>query len=106
MHAAISTRSDAIAKLCRRYHVWRLDIFGSATRDQDFDPARSDADVLVAFEPDIKPTIALLLDVEDALREAPGRPVDLIERRVIETGPNYLHPRRILHEAEPLHVAG
>ena len=37
MHAAINARRDALAALCRRLHVRRLKVFGSATRDADFD---------------------------------------------------------------------
>lgn len=106
MHTAVSENAEAIAELCRRFHVQRLDVFGSATRDQDFDPQRSDADFLIEFEPGTNPTIELLLDLEDALQQALGRPVDLVERQVIETSPNYLRRRRILSEAEPLYVAG
>jgi predicted nucleotidyltransferase len=106
VHAAVSAKSDAIAELCRHFHVRRLDVFGSAARDKDFEPQRSDADFMIEFEPDVKPTIALLLDVEEALRQTLGRPVDLVERKVIETSPNYLRRRRILREAEPLYVAG
>jgi hypothetical protein len=39
-----------LVELCRRHHVIRLSLFGSATRD-DFDPERSDLDFLVEFEP-------------------------------------------------------
>ena len=40
--------SDALAGLCRRFHVRRLDLFGSAA-DGRFDPARSDLDFLASF---------------------------------------------------------
>ena len=39
-----------IAELCRRFHVNRLEVFGSAARGSDFDPARSDVDLLVSYE--------------------------------------------------------
>lgn len=39
---------EAIEELCRRYHVTRLDVFGSALRD-DFRPGESDLDLLVEF---------------------------------------------------------
>ena len=39
---------DPIAEICRRHGVKRLELFGSAARD-DFDPARSDVDFLVEF---------------------------------------------------------
>src|ERR1043165_546651 len=37
-----------IAELCRRHGAVRLDVFGSAARD-DLDPTRSDYDFLVRF---------------------------------------------------------
>jgi predicted nucleotidyltransferase len=37
-----------LVELCRRYGVRRLDLFGSAARD-DFKPATSDLDFLVEF---------------------------------------------------------
>ncbi len=49
MIAAIEEHRAELAELCRRHHVLRLALFGSATRD-DFDPQRSDLDFLVDFE--------------------------------------------------------
>ena len=40
---------EALITLCRRFHVRRLELFGSATR-KDFDTQRSDLDFLVDFE--------------------------------------------------------
>ncbi len=48
----ITEKRDDLIAACKRFDVARLDIFGSAARGDDFDPARSDADVLVAFRPD------------------------------------------------------
>jgi len=44
------SKLDAIADACRRHQVLRMHLFGSALRD-DFDPARSDLDLLVEFQP-------------------------------------------------------
>jgi predicted nucleotidyltransferase len=41
---------DAIADACRRHHVARLDVFGSALRS-DYRPGESDIDLLVEFQP-------------------------------------------------------
>lgn len=106
MHALVSARRDAIAELCRRFHVRRLDVFGSAARGTDFDTQRSDADFLIEFEPDTEPTIGLLLDLEAALASTLGRSVDLVERTAIEESRNYLRRRQIMEEAEPVYVAG
>ena len=40
----------AIAQACARFGVARLDVFGSALRD-DFRPGQSDLDLLVEFSP-------------------------------------------------------
>jgi predicted nucleotidyltransferase len=48
MVANLENRLDAIRAACERFHVLRLDAFGSAIRD-DFEPGRSDIDLLVDF---------------------------------------------------------
>jgi len=106
MHTVVSSKREALAELCGRFHVRRLEVFGSAARATDFDTQRSDADFLIEFEPGITPTITLLLDIEDALQHELGRPVDVVERQVVEASPNYLRRRRILTEAEQVYVAG
>jgi predicted nucleotidyltransferase len=55
MHSLIAAQRSAIADVCRRYQVRRLDVFGSAARGTDFDPERSDADFLVEFAPMLRP---------------------------------------------------
>ena len=49
MIRAIQDKLDAIEALCRRFHVARLEVFGSAAGD-DFDPDTSDLDFLVEFQ--------------------------------------------------------
>ena len=68
-----------IHDLCRTHKVSRLFLIGSAT-GADFDPAKSDVDFLVVFEPHERKGFddvyfLLLQDLERLLR----RPVDLIE---------------------------
>jgi predicted nucleotidyltransferase len=106
MHAAVTSKREALAELCRCFHVRRLEVFGSATRDQDFDPQRSDADLLIEFEPGADPSSARFLDLKEALEQTLERPVDLVERVAVEQSRNYLRRRRILQEAEPIFVAG
>ena len=48
MVAILEDGLDAIRAACERFHVVRLDAFGSAVRD-DFEPGRSDIDLLVDF---------------------------------------------------------
>ncbi len=45
----IEAHRTEVAELCRRYHVERLEVFGSAARGTDFDPQRSNVDRLVTY---------------------------------------------------------
>jgi len=100
MNAVVDDRLGQIEELCRRFAVRRLALFGSAVRD-DFDPAQSDLDFLVEFEP-LPPQrhadayFGLLADLESLF----GRRVDLLEsaalrnpyrRREIEATQVLLH---------------
>lgn len=67
---------DAIAEFCRRNHIRKLSIFGSALSDS-FSP-ESDIDVLVEFELGHVPGLALIR-MQDELSEIfGGRKVDLV----------------------------
>ncbi|MCK9374884.1 MAG: nucleotidyltransferase family protein [Syntrophobacterales bacterium] len=70
----ISFPKEMIAEFCRRHHIKKLAIFGSALRP-DF-RADSDIDVLVEFEPDHIPGLAFFA-MADELSEILGRKVDL-----------------------------
>ncbi len=85
MHAAIADKREVLAALCRRYGVARLEIFGSASRGTDFDPQTSDADFLVEFNRDsgLAP-FDQFFDLAEALRDALGRPVDLVESGTVQ----------------------
>ena len=39
MHSAIAQHRAGIATICQRFHVSRLEVFGSAARADDFNPA-------------------------------------------------------------------
>ena len=78
MIAAVDAHRPGIAALCRRFHVQRMEVFGSAARGTDFDPARSDVDLLVTYLPGHPATLAAHLNLRDALASLLGRPVDLV----------------------------
>lgn len=105
MHSLIGVKRPEIAALCRRFHVRRLEVFGSAARGEDFDPARSDADFLVEFGPDADQEFDAYAGMKQALERMLDRPVDLVERQAIEQSRNYIRRRRILGEAKPVYVA-
>jgi predicted nucleotidyltransferase len=70
----ISLPRAKIAEFCRKHHMKKLAIFGSALRP-DF-RADSDIDVLVEFKPDHVPGLAFFA-MADELSEILGRKVDL-----------------------------
>lgn len=49
MVALVENKMAEIRKLCAKYAVLRLEVFGSAATGEDFDPERSDFDFLVEF---------------------------------------------------------
>jgi uncharacterized protein len=78
MHAHVETRRPALIEVCRRFGVRKLEVFGSAS-GTDFDPQRSDVDVLVRFSDvsSVDPMgeyFGLKVQLEGVL----GRPVDLL----------------------------
>lgn len=78
MALSLDDLRDEIAAICRRYHVRRLDLFGSAA-GADFDPGRSDVDVLVEFDLDpAGPTIDTYFGLKNSLEALFERPVDLV----------------------------
>lgn len=78
MHAMIERHRDALAGLCRQFHVRKLDLFGSAAAGS-FDPTRSDLDFLVELE-DLEPEAfaAAYFGLLEGLSELFGRSVDLV----------------------------
>ena len=84
MLQTIEVNRQAIAALCRRFHVSRLDVFGSAARGIDFDPRTSDVDLLVTYLPGHHPGIGAWQDLRDALADLLGRPVDLVMETAVE----------------------
>lgn len=65
-----------IADICRRYHVRRLQMFGSAATGQE--RPDSDVDLLVEFIPGEAPSGFALVDMQDELSAAfDGRKIDL-----------------------------
>ena len=74
-------RREELRELCRRFHVRRLGLFGSAA-GEDFDPERSDLDFLVEFEPEAL-SFDIYFDLKEALEALFGRKVNLVEQSAI-----------------------
>lgn len=67
---------QAVEAICRRYHVRRLSLFGSAATGEE--RPDSDVDLLVEFEPGKAPSGFALVDMQEELSRAlGGRRIDL-----------------------------
>jgi predicted nucleotidyltransferase len=78
MSPFIDDHRAALEELCRRYRVRTLFVFGSAARD-DFDPGRSDVDLLVEFEAFPSGGYAdAYFGLRESLETLFGRDVDLV----------------------------
>ncbi len=96
--ARLEVDAESVARICERYGIARLDVFGSVARgDAD---AASDIDVLYVLAPGSH----LGWNIEhlaDELSDVLGRPVDLVSR-------DALHQRirdQVLAEARLLYAA-
>jgi uncharacterized protein len=76
MPEPLFTDREALSAVCRRHHIRRLLLFGSVLNGSNRED--SDVDLLVEFEPDAKPTLLTIAEIE--LELSPllrGRKVDL-----------------------------
>lgn len=81
MSPILEAKRTAVAELCRRYGVERLDVFGSAARE-DFDPRRSDFDFVVRFGATREAGYAVrYLEFAEHLEKLLERRIDLITER-------------------------
>jgi hypothetical protein len=101
MNKQIVFPKDQIAEFCRRHHIRRLAVFGSALRS-DFNET-SDIDILVEFEPDHIPSLLGMARMERELSALfGGRNVDL---RTPEDLSRYFR-QDVLNEAEVQYAQG
>jgi predicted nucleotidyltransferase len=91
-----------LQEFCRRWRITRMDVFGSALRD-DFGP-ESDLDFLVDFAPGAAPGLRFVHLVEE-LEGIVGRRVDVVTRASMERHANWVRRAEILGTARPLYVA-
>ena len=79
MVGVIEEHRERLETLCRRHHVRRLEVFGSAA-DGTFRPESSDLDFLVEFVP-LSPAehYEAFFGLWEDLRSLFGRKVDLVE---------------------------
>ena len=95
----IDIPTQELDNLCQKHHIRRLEVFGSALRD-DFTPD-SDVDVLVEFEPDAHVGFIALSRLQRELAALLRRPVDVVPK----DGLKPLIRESVLSSAEVLYAA-
>ena len=106
MPLALDIDRQALAELCRRYHVAKLELFGSRAKGT----ARpdSDVDLLVTFEEGQTPSLLApngYMAFMDALEGLFACRIDLVTRAVIEADPNEYFRNSALRKTEVLYAA-
>jgi uncharacterized protein len=102
-HRRIKIPEDQLAAFCRKWKIREFSLFGSVLRE-DFGPG-SDVDCLVDFAPDADWTLLDVVRAEQELSALLGRPVDLVEKQVVEGSENWIRRRHILKTARTVYVA-
>lgn len=76
----LTSRKTDIERICQDYSVTRLELFGSAARETDFNPETSDLDFVVKFGPTTtKGPFQQFFGFAKELEALLGRSVDLVE---------------------------
>lgn len=96
----LSLDPAVLADVCRRHHIRKLSLFGSALKGRV--RPDSDIDLLVEFEPDRIPGLIALAGIEIELSELLGRKVDL---RTDQDLSRYFRDA-VVGEAEEQYAAG
>jgi len=91
---------ERLARVCQRYGVARLEVFGSFTRGDA--GTGSDLDILVTFRPQVKVGLEFVA-LQQELEALFGRPVDLLTRSAVERSSNKYFRRFALRRTEPLY---
>ena len=100
--ARIPIPEEEIDNFCRKWDLRRFELFGSVLRD-DFDPKRSDVDVMVMLSQERLYTLFDIVHMEEELSKVFGRKTHLTERSTVEESENYIRQRSILSEAQLLY---
>ena len=99
----IDLPAEALATFCRKWQIVRLEVFGSALRD-DFRPD-SDIDFLATFAPESRWSLFDHVTMEDELKTLLGRDVDLVSRRTVEQSHNPYRQKSTLDSACAIYPA-
>jgi uncharacterized protein len=96
--------AEAVRRFCQERGMARLELFGSALRD-DFNDD-SDVDLLASIRPGVKCGLFEWVDWQEGLERIFSRPVDLVSRRAVERSRNPYRRGSIMARTEPIYVEG
>ncbi|MCS6919738.1 MAG: nucleotidyltransferase domain-containing protein [Fimbriimonadales bacterium] len=102
MRKGVQVDLDVLREFCQRWQVAELAVFGSLLTE-NFRPD-SDIDVLISFQPEARPTLLSMAQMESELSDIFGRPVDLVEKRALERSRNPFRKSSILSRVEVLYA--
>ncbi|HEY9668773.1 MAG TPA: nucleotidyltransferase domain-containing protein [Coleofasciculaceae cyanobacterium] len=89
---------ESLTKLCQRWQIIELSLFGSILRE-DFN-ADSDVDLLVKFSEEARITFFDLDVIEQQLSQLFHRPVDVVTKSAIERSHNPIRRKNILENSK------
>jgi len=85
MIGLIEDNYERLKRLCKQYHVERLEVFGSALTNEGFKPEKSDLDFLIEFLPLKSGEHAdAYFGLLEALQDLFGCHIDLVMTRAIK----------------------
>jgi len=94
---SVSEMRQLFPPFCEKYHILRLEVFGSAARGDA--TLRSDVDLLVTLDDSNPTSTADLLEMAGEAEELVGAPVDFVLRRSLEGSKNFTAREHILSSA-------
>jgi hypothetical protein len=89
-----------VAAICAKYHVAKLEVFGSFVRGDA--QSGSDLDILVTFEAGVRDGLEIVA-LQQELESLFGRSVDLLTRSSVERSPNKYFRRFATKKTEPIY---
>lgn len=99
----IKIPEEQLKRICERYSIKELVIFGSAL-DSDFND-ESDIDLLYIFDEHAQNSLFTKVRIKEELEKLFGRPVDLISKVAIETSRNIYKKEAILKHSKVIYAA-
>jgi len=94
---SLSELGKRLRPFCKKHHIRRLEVFGSAARGRV--TAASDVDLLATLNETGPVSTAALLEMAGEAEELLGRPVDFVLRSALEKSPNTYAREHILSTA-------